>query len=133
MRVHVIGLIVLAGLLSACQSVNQPKKGAEVKVVAVNDQVTLGHWYSVNGNCTARPVHVQVVTPPKHGEISTAMIKEFPEFSPTSKVSACDKRRVESIAAIYRPDANFKGTDDVDLKILFPGEVWSASYHIEVK
>lgn len=130
MRYHVIGLVALMGLLSACQSVT---KDAETKVVAMNEQLTLGHWYSVNGNCSARPVSVQVVTPPKHGQVSTAMIKTFPDFASTDALAACDKRRIDSIAAIYKPDTDFRGTDSVDLKIIFPGEVWSPRYSIQVK
>lgn len=134
MRFHVLSLVACAGFLAACQPVAQTQTGGEARVVAVNGQVALGHWYSVNANCSARPVGVQVITPPKHGKVSTARTTEFPEFAPTAALAVCNDRRVGAITAVYTPDANFTGTDSTELKILFPGgDIWSPRYDIRVK
>lgn len=134
MRVHVLGLVAIAGLLSACQPVGQSQTGAENRIVAVNDQVALGHWYSVNADCSARPVRVQVATPPRHGRVTAVSSKEYPDIAPADALSVCNSRRVGAVTAVYKPDANFTGSDSVELKVTFPGgETWSPRYSIQVK
>jgi hypothetical protein len=91
------------------------------KVVASGKPLQLYQAYATNPDCSsAGTVVVRVAQPPAHGRISIRQTGVFPNFPAVNPRSACNRRRVPGVQAIYISERGYTGADLVVLQALFP-------------
>jgi len=109
-----IGAIVFAVLLSIGSA-------QAAKVVASGRPLQLYHAYATNPDCSsAGAVVVRVAQPPAHGRVSIRQTGVFPAFPASNPRSACNRRRVPGVEAVYVSERGYTGPDIVVLQALFP-------------
>jgi hypothetical protein len=91
------------------------------KVVASGKPLQLYQAAATNPDCSsAGAVVLRVAQPPAHGRISIRQTGVFPNFSAANPRSACNRRRVSGVQAIYVSERGYTGPDLVVLQALFP-------------
>jgi|EndMetStandDraft_6_1072998.scaffolds.fasta_scaffold344677_2 hypothetical protein len=91
------------------------------KVVASGRPLMLYEAYSTNPDCSsAGQVVLRVAQSPEHGRVNIRQTGVFPRFPEVNPRSACNRRRVPGVQAIYVSQRGYLGTDYVVLEALFP-------------
>lgn len=91
------------------------------KVVASGKPLMLYAAYSTNPDCSsAGNVVLRVTQSPEHGRVSIRQTGVFPQFPEANPRSACNRRRVPGVQAIYTSQRGYLGPDSVVLEVLFP-------------
>jgi hypothetical protein len=98
--------------------------------------LVVGYYYALNVDCS--PIGyatLRVTNAPQHGSVTTTRKgKEFPFFPSNSPYYDCNRRRVDSVLADYRPEAGFTGTDYLTIDAIFPNGIERIyDYQIVVK
>jgi hypothetical protein len=104
------------------------------KAVASGRPLQLYHAYATNPDCSsAGTVVLRVAQPPAHGRVSIQQTGVFPSFPAANPRSACNRRRVPGVQAVYVSDRGYTGPDIVVLQALFPagrGVTVTAAIHV---
>ncbi|MCP3475028.1 hypothetical protein NLM33_32415 [Bradyrhizobium sp. CCGUVB1N3] len=91
------------------------------KVVASGRPLMLYQAWSTNPDCTsAGAVVLRVAQGPEHGRVAIRQTGVFPRFAESNVRSACNRRRVPGVQAIYTSQRGYLGSDLVILEALFP-------------
>jgi hypothetical protein len=91
------------------------------KVVASGRPLMLYEAYSTNPDCSsAGAVVLRVAQSPEHGRVSIHPSGVFPKFPESNPRSACNRRRVPGVQAVYVSQRGYIGPDHVVLEALFP-------------
>jgi hypothetical protein len=104
------------------------------KTVAAGGVLKLGHYTSVNPDCSllGMPV-VRVSAVPMHGIVRTMKTSGFSHFS-AGAFDRCNTRRVAGVSVEYRPEKGFAGADRFSLDIIYAsGRERTESFAITVK
>lgn len=100
------------------------------KAVASGRPLMLYHYYSTNPDCTsAGEVVMRVAQGPEHGRVSVRRAGIFPNFPVNNVRSACNRRRVPGVEAVYVSQRGYLGPDLVVLEVLSPS---GRSLHVTV-
>ena len=109
---------LLLGVLGLLLSIGAAHAG---KVVASGRPLILYHAYATNPDCTsAGAVVMRVAQAPEHGRVSIHQTGVFPQFPESNIRSACNRRRVPGVEAIYVSQRGYLGPDIVVLEVLSP-------------
>ena len=91
------------------------------KVVASGRPLMLYQAWATNPDCTsAGTVVIRVAQPPEHGRVTIRQSGVFPRFPESNLRSACNRRRVPGVQAIYVSQRGYVGPDFTMLEVLFP-------------
>ncbi len=135
MKVKVFAAIAGAMLLAGCQTTNTLENARFSKAVPMNGQIMLNYWTSINPDCTASgPINVSIIEQPRHGRVTVSQTRVYPNYSSANLRSRCNAKRVPAVQAIYKPDANYLGSDSAAFRAIFrTGTQWNSHYKLEVK
>lgn len=104
------------------------------KTVAAGGVLKLGHYTSVNPDCSllGMPV-VRVSVAPMHGVVRTMKTSDFSHFSGAA-FDRYNTRRIAGVSVEYRPERGFAGTDTFSLDIIYAsGRERAESFAVTVK
>ena len=103
-----------------------------IRTAAAGRVVMLGHYASVNPDCTSRgKTVVRVVSAPAHGSLN---FETGPGFTSFSREPQCNARTVEGVTALYRSERGYVGADAVGFDIIYPsGREKFKTYNIVIK
>ena len=91
------------------------------RVVASGKPLQLYQASATNPDCTSvGAVVMRVLQGPSHGRVSVRQTGVFPNFNSSNPRSACNRRRVPGVQAIYVSQRGYLGPDLVVLQVLFP-------------
>ena len=91
------------------------------KVVASGRPLMLYQASATNPDCTsAGAVVLRVAQAPEHGRVAIRNTGVFPRFAESNIRSACNRRRVPGVEAVYTSQRGYLGSDTVVLEALFP-------------
>jgi hypothetical protein len=126
--------VSLAGCLFALVSstANAQDSKSYTKTATAGGVLVLGHYASVNPDCTSRgKTVVRVQKTPAHGAVVLTPGRGFTSFSHATQ---CNARSVEGVTAAYRPERGYVGPDAVGFDIIYPSGIEKfKTYDIEVK
>jgi hypothetical protein len=100
-----------------------PGAGAEAqsstKTMVAGSFLRLGHYASVNPDCTSRgKTVVRLDAAPMHGSIRLLQQSNYSNFNGSYEI--CNSRRVAGITVEYFPKRGFIGSDTVGLDVIYP-------------
>jgi hypothetical protein len=123
--------IVLAAVASLLLSVVSAQAD---KAVLSGKPLIVYHVAAVNPDCTSTGEMVLRVTEaPEHGRISIRHTGVFPDFPASNVRSACNRRRIPGVEAIYVSQRGYVGPDSVGLLAIGPlGRAWQMTVSIHV-
>jgi hypothetical protein len=108
-------LLVVFGLLVSIKAAHA------TKVVASGRPLLLYQAWATNPDCTsAGTVVLRVSQAAQHGRVSIRQTGVFPRFPESNVRSACNRRRVPGVEAVYVSQRGYLGDDLVVLEALFP-------------
>ena len=124
-------MMAISTIVAGCQTTDKTLN----RTVPVSVPQKLGHYSSINRDCTSRgQTVVRIVEAPKHGKVTFQQAKDFPHFAESNVYSSCNTQRVLGTTIMYSPDAGYAGTDSVVLQAIFPnGKEVSNRYNLTVK
>jgi hypothetical protein len=105
------------------------------KVTASGQSLLLYQAFSTNPDCTSTgKIIMRMTQGPQHGRVTIRPAGVFPNFAESNIRSACNRRRVPGVQAVYVSQRGYLGPDFVELQILFPaGAERSVKLPISVK
>jgi hypothetical protein len=105
------------------------------KVAASGQPLILFQASSTNPDCTSTgKVILRMTQAPQHGRVTIRSAGVFPTFAESNIRSACNRRRVPGVQAVYVSERGYLGPDFVELQVLFPqGTERSVKFSISVK
>jgi len=108
----------IAGLIAFFATCSVADAQGANRTVAVGGVLKVGHYASVNPDCSplGMPV-VRLSVPPTHGVVRTIQTSGFSHFS--GPFAQCDARRVAGVSVEYRPERGFAGADSFSLDIIY--------------
>jgi hypothetical protein len=121
-------LTVVAGLLLSVGVARAEK------VVPSGKPLILSQVAAVNPDCTSTgDMVMRVAQGPEHGRVSIRHTGIFPNFPASNVRSACNRRRVRGVQAIYVSQRGYLGWDTVVLESFGPlGRGWRTTIQIHV-
>jgi hypothetical protein len=121
-----IGALTLSVSAALAQS-NSAFRSAEV---VAGKQERLGVYGNVGKDCTSGPLPtIQVVTPPKHGELNVRSGK-----LKAGRISRCPKLEATAQGIFYKANPSYKGNDEIGYEVRSAsGKVESHTVRITVK
>ncbi len=94
---------------------------AVYKVVRSGALAPMGfHYYLEDGCRPAGPVVINLVTPPKNGDVSEGPRSGYPSYSTGSPLAACNKIKVRGLEVYYRSTPGYTGPDSYVVERVFP-------------
>jgi hypothetical protein len=117
-------------VLSGTAAVAQTNTAHRSTDVVAGKPHRLGVYGNVQKDCTSgRLPTVQVVTPPKHGELNVRSGKVK-----AGRISRCPKLEATAQGVFYKPNPTYKGADEVSYEVKSAsGKVESHTVRITVK
>lgn len=108
--------------------------GAGGKTAIAGRPLKLGHWYSINPDCSSLGrTEVRIASGPQRGTLAVKQSSDFPRYPSTNSRSACNGRRVTSTQLWYTSPRGVVGQDHVSAVIVFPsGATRNPSFTINV-
>jgi len=105
------------------------------RVVASGQPLILFQASATNPDCTSMgKIILRMTQAPQHGRVTIRSAGVFPNFAESNIRSACNRRRVPGIQAVYVSQRGYLGPDFVELQALFPaGTERSLKLSISVK
>jgi hypothetical protein len=105
------------------------------KVAASGQPLILFQASSTNPDCTSiGKIIMRMTQAPQHGRVTIRSAGVFPNFAQSNVRSACNRRRVPGVQAVYVSQRGYLGPDFVELQVLFPaGAERSVKLPISVK
>lgn len=77
---------------------------------------------------------VNILEPPRSGQIVTTQGREYPNFPSFNTRSRCNTHRVPALVVSYQSAADFRGEDEFTLEFVGPlGVPRRLRYHVEVR
>jgi hypothetical protein len=125
--VHAGALILLTVLLFTPVAFAQTAK--ELKVSA-GQSIVLVNMVNPRADCSTNPgpVAVPIVSKPTNGTVQMLII-----VSDVSASDKCPTRKIPSIALVYTPNKDFKGSESVTVDIETGNQRRTLAYHITVQ
>ena len=122
----VIGFIVVIGQAPS-QAQKRPQaadvQSREIELrlsVFSGNELRLGAYWLVNGDCTSQLVDVRVARKPSKGEIAFKESRTVVEVARNSQRARCNGQPIDAVTAYYTSREDFTGQDrmavDVDYK-----------------
>jgi hypothetical protein len=85
-----------------------------------NQEIYLQRGQHLDRDCTPHfPIRIAAIIPPKNGQIIEREVEVFSNFGKDSERIPCNEKRSKAIAAFYRANDNFKGSDNFEFIIVF--------------
>ena len=91
------------------------------KVVRSGALAPMGFHYYLEGGCRSPgPVVINLVTPPRNGEISEGPRRGRPSYSAGSRLATCNRITVRGLEVYYRSVPGYTGPDSYVVERVFP-------------
>ncbi|THD45272.1 MAG: hypothetical protein E7774_08380 [Bradyrhizobium sp.] len=125
------GALILA--LTFASGVAAQAYGNYNKTMPAGRTLQLGHYASVNGDCSSKGrVEIRVTREPSSGVVRITQRAGYSHFS--GDYQQCSADRVFGASAAYTPQRDFIGSDSFQFDIIYPsGRERFDSYTITVK
>ena len=121
-RIAVLGrTAAVCALIAAPGSASAQRIFGTYKVIPAGSTAKVGFHYIVRADCRSEgTTTVNVVTPPKGGEILTAPGSGHTHFAARSKFARCNGRLMPGTDILYRASPDFTGTDSFVVEDVYP-------------
>ena len=91
------------------------------KVVRSGSLAPMGFHYHLEDGCRSfGPVVINLITPPKNGEVSEGPRSGHPTYEAGSHLGACNKISVRGLEIYYRSIPGYTGPDSYVVERVFP-------------
>ena len=131
---RILNASTIVALFVGLQSGSVAHAQSVSKTVAAGGLLKLGHYASVNADCSL--LGMPVVRPsaaPTHGVVRTVKTSAFSHFT-GAPFDQCNSRRVPGVSVEYRPERGFAGTDSFSVDIIYAsGRERVESFAVTVK
>jgi hypothetical protein len=113
----------------------KPAPSELTRAAAAGQEMRIGFLASIDPDCAPKPVaSARIVEGPEHGEVTVREDTGFTNFAKDNPRSACNTRRSDGTAVLYRSQEGYTGKDTVAVEIVYAdGHETSARYAIDVK
>lgn len=115
--------VALAAALAvfAATPVSATAISAVYKVVHSGTLTPIGFHYDLEEGCRSLgPVRINVVTPPRNGEVSKGPRSAHPSYPAMSHLAACNRTKVSGTEIDYRSTSGYLGSDSYVVERVFP-------------
>ena len=93
----------------------------------------VGWWYWLGPDCSASPVEVRIVEPPKHGQLLIERGQSFPDYPQDNVRYKCNSHKVFGTLVSYRGQPGFSGDDETTVEATYiSGYTSRAKYSVSV-
>jgi dienelactone hydrolase len=88
------------------------------KAMKPNTPAMIQQFVSLSPDCAPQAMPtVKLVQPPAHGDMTTEVVEDFPDFPPTSPLAGCNGRRTQMLRLNYKSSSGFNGVDFLALSV----------------
>ena len=109
-------LLVLAAVPAGAVPV-----GPAFRVVRSGALAPMGFHYYLDASCRSPgPVTINLVVPPRYGEISEGQRVAHPSYRSGDSLAACNRIRVRGLEVYYRSKPGYTGPDSYVVERVFP-------------
>ena len=131
---RILNASTIVALFVGLQSGSVAHAQSVSKTVAAGGLLKLGHYASVNADCSllGMPV-IRLSAAPTHGVVRTVKTSAFSHFT-GAPFDQCNSSRVPGVSVEYRPERGFAGTDSFSVDIIYAsGRERVESFAVTVK
>ncbi len=91
------------------------------KVVRSGALAPMGFHYYLEGGCrSAGPVVINLVVPPRNGEVTEGPRSAHPSYGAGSRLAVCDRLKVRGTEVYYQSAPGYTGPDSYVVERVFP-------------
>lgn len=114
-------ILAAAFVTSAVAPVSAAPITSVYKIVRSGALAPMGfHYYLEDGCRSPRAVVINLVTPPKNGEVSEGPRSGHPSYAASSHLAACNRFPVRGLEVYYRSVSGYTGPDSYVVERVFP-------------
>lgn len=111
-----ISIPVLAALWVAFVGASVPGHGEPVfqdmsETVQGSERTHIGEYVAWRSDCTSKPLKIEMIDPPKHGELSQEDGPILVTHVTTGTIDDCQGREITGIRLFYQAETDFRGED----------------------
>ena len=120
---RVLGAVALVAALTASTAAQAQLYAASrlYRVVAPGQKVKLWSYAAIDPACrSVGRVAINLVAPPRGGEVGISFGPDYPAFLPFNPRSACNHRKVPSTLLFYHASPGFSGGDSFVIEMVSP-------------
>jgi hypothetical protein len=100
----------------------------------VKRRVGFGYWVATDECVGATDIEFRVTKAPEHGAVESLPESGFPNFAKDSPRAKCNGKKIRGVAIYYKPEKDFKGTDEFEVILLYPsGFADEAKFSVNVQ
>ncbi len=113
--------LALASLPLVAAPVGAVPIGTAYKVVHTGTLAPMGFHYFLERGCRPTgPVVINLITPPRNGEVSEGPRRAHPSYATGSALAACNRLTIPGTEVYYRSAPGYTGPDSYIVERVFP-------------